>query len=224
MKLEFPLSPLRLAVLISGGGTTLRNLIEYIQQGKLDARILRVISSNPAARGVEIARAAGIETHVVPRVGSQTLEDFSRQIFDLCRGSTPDDAVHLVAMGGFLKLVRIPEDFVHRVVNIHPALIPAFCGRGYYGLRVHQAVLDYGARYSGCTVHFVDDEYDHGPIILQRVVPVLDDDTPQTLAARVFAAECEAYPEALRLFAAGRLRVQGRRVRILPPESDPPRP
>ncbi len=224
MKLEFPLSPLRLAVLISGGGTTLRNLIEHIQQGKLDARILRVISSNPAARGVEIARAAGIETHVVPRVGSQTLEDFSRQIFDLCRGSTPDDAVHLVAMGGFLKLVRIPEDFVHRVVNIHPALIPAFCGRGYYGLRVHQAVLDYGARYSGCTVHFVDDEYDHGPIILQRVVPVLDDDTPQTLAARVFAAECEAYPEALRLFAAGRLRVQGRRVRILPPESDPPRP
>lgn len=224
MKLEFPLSPLRLAVLISGGGTTLRNLIEHIQQGKLDARILRVISSNPAARGLEIARAAGIETHVVPRVRSQTLDDFSRQIFDLCRGSTPDDAVHLVAMGGFLKLVRIPEDFVHRVVNIHPALIPAFCGRGYYGLRVHQAVLDYGARYSGCTVHFVDDEYDHGPIILQRVVPVLDDDTPQTLAARVFAAECEAYPEALRLFAAGRLRVQGRRVRILPPESDSLRP
>jgi formyltetrahydrofolate-dependent phosphoribosylglycinamide formyltransferase len=222
MMLQFPLSPLRLAVLISGGGTTLRNLIEHIRQEKLDARIVRVISSNPAARGLEFARAAAIETHVVPRLGSETLDDFSRRIFDLCRGSTPHDAVHLVAMGGFLKLVRIPDDFVHRVVNIHPSLIPAFCGRGYYGLRVHQAVLEYGAKYSGCTVHFVDEQYDHGPIILQRVVPVLDDDTPQSLAARVFAAECEAYPEALRLFAAGRLRIEGRRVRILPPAADAP--
>ena len=98
-------------------------------------------------------------------------------------------------MGGFLKHVLIPADFENRVVNIHPALIPAFCGQGFYGHRVHEAVLDAGAKMSGCTVHFVDNVYDHGPIILQRTVPVLDDDTPDTLAARVFAAECEAYPE-----------------------------
>ena len=117
-------------------------------------------------------------------------------------------------MGGWLKLVVIPDDFQNRVMNIHPALIPAFCGKGFYGHRVHEAVLEYGAKISGCTVHFVDNQYDHGPIILQRTVDVLTDDTPDTLAARVFAAECEAYPEALRLFAAGRLRVEDRRVRV----------
>jgi len=115
-------------------------------------------------------------------------------------------------MAGFLKFVTIPTDFEWRVVNIHPALIPAVCGKGFYGLHVHKAVLDYGAKLSGCTVHFVDNQYDHGPIILQRTVPVLDDDTPESLAARVFEAECEAYPEALRWLASGRLRVEGRRV------------
>jgi folate-dependent phosphoribosylglycinamide formyltransferase PurN len=99
-------------------------------------------------------------------------------------------------------------------MNIHPALIPAFCGKGYYGPRVHQAVLEYGAKVSGCTVHFVDQRYDHGPVILQRTVPVLDDDTPESLAARVFTEECEAYPEAVRLFAEGRLAVRGRRVAV----------
>ncbi|MBC7351484.1 MAG: phosphoribosylglycinamide formyltransferase, partial [Thermogutta sp.] len=108
--------------------------------------------------------------------------------------------------------------FENRVVNIHPALIPAFCGQGFYGLRVHQAVLDYGAKITGCTVHFADNLYDHGPIILQRVVPVLDDDTPETLAARVFAEECKAYPEAITLIAEGRVQVEGRKVRILPPK------
>lgn len=117
-------------------------------------------------------------------------------------------------MGGFLKHVLIPADFENRVINIHPALIPAFCGRGMYGRYVHQAVLDYGAKISGCTVHFVDDQYDHGPIILQRTVPVLDDDTAEALAHRVFDAECEALPEALALIAAGRVHVEGRHVRI----------
>jgi folate-dependent phosphoribosylglycinamide formyltransferase PurN len=110
--------------------------------------------------------------------------------------------------------VRIPDDFRHRVLNIHPALIPAFCGKGFYGHRVHEAVLEYGAKVSGCTVHFADTQYDHGPIVLQRAVPVLDDDTPDTLAARIFEQECEAYPEAIRLFAEGRLKIEGRKVRI----------
>ncbi|HEX7377515.1 MAG TPA: phosphoribosylglycinamide formyltransferase [Pirellulales bacterium] len=201
-------SPLRLAVLISGGGTTLRNLIEKIGAGELDATIALVVSSNPAAGGLAYAREAGIDTTVIERRGHANDEDFSRAVFDACRRVD----CHLVVMGGFLKFVAIPADFEWRVVNIHPALIPAFCGHGFYGQRVHQAVLDYGAKISGCTVHFVDNQYDHGPILLQRAVDVYDDDTAQTLAARVFATECEAYPEALRRIASGRLAAGGRRV------------
>src|SRR5437868_7559018 len=114
-----------------------------------------------------------------------------------------------------MQLIVIPDDFIGRVLNIHPALIPAFCGKGYYGHHVHEAVLAYGAKVSGCTVHFADNEYDHGPIILQRAVEVRDDDTAETLAARVFAQECEAYPEAVGRFAEGRLRVEGRVVRVM---------
>ena len=112
----------------------------------------------------------------------------------------------------------IPADYEWRVMNIHPALIPSFCGKGYYGHRVHQAALDYGVKLSGCTVHFADDTYDTGPIILQRSVPVLEADDADALAARVFEAECQALPEAVALFAAGRLQIDGRRVRILPPD------
>ena len=135
-------------------------------------------------------------------------EAFSRAVFGPCR----EAGVELVVMGGFLKHVPIPPDYEQRVVNIHPALIPAFCGQGFYGLRVHSAVLEYGAKVSGCTVHFADNQYDHGPIILQRTVEVRDDDTPETLAHRIFEQECEAYPEAIRRFASGRLRIVGRRV------------
>jgi phosphoribosylglycinamide formyltransferase 1 len=208
--LTTPVSPLRLVVLLSGGGTTLANLLHKIEAGHLDARVELVVSSNPRARGLEIATAAGIPQFVLEQKQFASIEAYGQAVFDACRRVAP----HLVVMGGFLKFVPIPADFEHRVVNIHPGLIPAFCGAGFYGHHVHEAVLDYGAKISGCTVHFVDNQYDHGPIILQRVVPVLDDDTPDTLAARIFQAECEAYPEALRLFAAGRLRVEGRRVRV----------
>ena len=119
-------------------------------------------------------------------------------------------------LAGFLARIDIPDDFVNRVMNIHPALIPAFCGQGMHGRHVHSAVLQRGCTVSGCTVHFCDNEYDHGPIILQQCVPVADDDTPQTLAARVFEAECAAYPEAIRRYAAGRLRIEGNRVHTLP--------
>ena len=115
-------------------------------------------------------------------------------------------------MGGFIQHVLIPTDFTHRVLNIHPSLIPAFCGKGYYGSHVHRAVLDYGAKVSGCTVHFVDDQYDHGPILLQRMVEVEPNDTPEALAERVFSAECEAYPEAIRLLQSGAVRIEGRSV------------
>jgi phosphoribosylglycinamide formyltransferase-1 len=203
-----PNSKMPIAVLISGGGTTLRNFIQKVDAGQLDVDIRLVISSSAGAQGLQFASDAGIPARRVRLSEAGSTAAFSQQIFDACR----DAQVQLVALAGFLKLLCVPPDFENRVTNIHPALIPAFCGQGYYGHRVHQSALDYGVKVSGCTVHFIDNQYDHGPIILQRTVPVLDDDTPETLAARVFTAECEAYPQALQWIAEGRVRVEGRRV------------
>ena len=202
--------PIRLAVLASAGGTTLQNFLDRIADGRMRALVAVVISNHADAFALERARRAGIATAAVDRKQSGTRETFSGRIFDHCRDAQAD----LVCMAGFLQLIQVPDDYLGRVMNIHPALIPAFCGKGYYGHHVHEAVLAYGAKVSGCTVHFADNEYDHGPIILQRTVPVLDDDTPDRLALRVFDQECEAYPEAIRLFAEGKLRIEGRRVRV----------
>ena len=198
---------IRLAVLVSGGGTTLSNLLGRIADGRLDASVELVVSSDPNAGALEKARRAGVRAEVVSAQGTD-IASFSGAIFDHCRHASAD----LVVLGGFLKRVRIPADFRGRVLNIHPALIPAFCGAGFYGRRVHEAVLARGVKLSGCTVHFADDEYDHGPIILQRAVPVLEDDTPESLADRVFRAECDALPEAIRLIAKGLVRIEGTRT------------
>jgi formyltetrahydrofolate-dependent phosphoribosylglycinamide formyltransferase len=200
----------RLAVLLSSTGTTLQNFLDRIADGRLQAEIVVVISNRADAFGLFRAEQAGVPTAVVDRKAHPSRESFSQRIFELCREARAD----LVCLAGFLQLIQIPEDFQGRVMNIHPALVPAFCGKGYYGHHVHEAALAYGVKVSGCTVHFADNVYDHGPIILQRTVPVLDDDTADTLAARVFQEECEAYPEAIRLFAERRLRVEGRVVRI----------
>jgi formyltetrahydrofolate-dependent phosphoribosylglycinamide formyltransferase len=209
-------SPLRLAVLISGGGTTLKNLLAKIDARELDASVRLVVSSAAGVRGLDYARQANVPAVVIERNHFPDAEQFSAAVFDRCREAAAD----VVVMAGFLKRIVIPPDFAAgRVTNIHPGLIPAFCGQGFYGHHVHEAVLAYGAKLSGCTVHFADNQYDHGPVILQKAVPVLDDDTPDTLAARVFEAECEAYPEALRLIGSGRVCLDGRRVRILPPAS-----
>jgi formyltetrahydrofolate-dependent phosphoribosylglycinamide formyltransferase len=205
------MNSIRLAVLLSGSGTTLQNLLDRTADGRLRAEVALVVSNRYDAFGLERARKAGVRAAVVERSACASRDEFGRRIFDLCREAKVD----LVCLGGFLQLLPVPDDFAGRVMNIHPALIPAFCGKGYYGHRVHEAALEAGVKLSGCTVHFADNVYDHGPIILQRAVPVLDDDTPDTLAARVFEQECEAYPEAIRLFAEGRLRVEGRRVRVL---------
>ncbi|MFO0879144.1 MAG: phosphoribosylglycinamide formyltransferase [Gemmataceae bacterium] len=203
--------PIRLGVLLSGSGSTLQNLIDRIGDGHLPARITCVVSSKPNVLGLERARRANLPTHVVERGQCSSREEFSRRILDLCRAAE----VELICMAGFLQLLQVPDDFHGRVLNIHPALLPAFGGKGYHGLRVHQAALDVGVKVSGCTVHFADNEYDHGPIVLQRVVPVEDDDTAESLQARVFAAECEAYPDAIRLVAERRLRIVGRRVMLV---------
>jgi formyltetrahydrofolate-dependent phosphoribosylglycinamide formyltransferase len=202
--------PIRLGVLISGGGTTLVNFIDAIERGQLDAEIAAVVASRPDCAGIARAERAGLEVRVVTRQEYDSTEAFSRAVFESLR----DADVDLVTLAGFLCLLRIPEDFQYRVLNIHPALIPSFCGKGLYGHHVHEAVLSRGAKVSGCTVHFADNVYDHGPIVLQRCVPVEEGDTPETLAARVFKAECEAYPEAIRLFASGRLLIDGAIVRV----------
>ncbi len=201
---------IKLAVLISGSGRTLKNFIDLAAEGKLPVDIRLVVSSRAKAGGLEHARAAGIPTKVLSRRRYDTDTHYGDAIFAACR----EAGVDLVVMAGFMTLAPVPEDFTGRVVNIHPALIPAFCGVGMYGQRVHQAVLDAGARVTGVTVHFVDNEYDAGPIIWQQPVPVFDDDTAETLAARVFESEKEAYPHVLRLLAAGRITLDGGRVRI----------
>jgi formyltetrahydrofolate-dependent phosphoribosylglycinamide formyltransferase len=202
------MAPLRLAVLLSGSGTTLQNLLDRIAAGRLSVQLVRVVSSKADAFGLERAKRAGISTAVVERRSCASADEFSRRIFEQMRAAEAD----LICLAGFLQLLPIPDDFRGRVMNIHPSLIPAFCGKGFYGHRVHEAVLASGVKVSGCTVHFADNEYDHGPIILQYPVPVRENDTPETLAARVFEQECEAYPEAIRLFAEGKLRIEGRRV------------
>ena len=202
---------LNLAVLVSGSGTTLQNLLDVIAAGRLDARVGVVVGSRPGIKGLERAAAAKVPNFVVERARFESGAEFSREVFDHC-----DQAgAGLVCLGGWLSLLDVPGRYHGRVMNIHPALLPSFGGRGMFGRRVHQAVLDHGCKVSGCTVHFVDATYDTGPIVLQRTCPVRDDDTPESLARRVFEEEKIAYPEAIRLYQQGRLRVEGRRVRVL---------
>lgn len=211
--------PIRLGVLISGGGSTLLNFLSKIAAGELSAEVPLVVASRADCVGVARARSAGLVCEVVERKSFSSTAEFSRAIFDHCRHNRVD----LVTLAGFLNLIEVPQDFLYRVTNIHPALIPSFCGQGFYGHKVHEAVLARGAKVSGCTVHFADNQYDHGPIIVQSCVAVAEDDTPETLAKRVFEAECQAYPEAIRLYAAGRLEIDGQRVRVRPAgQSIPP--
>jgi len=220
---------LQLGILLSGGGRTLENILRHVAQPpsavkdaqmrasgpqKIAAQVAVVIASRPRIRGIEIAEAAGIPAHLIrPRdYGDvQAYSDAMTRILDEAR-------VDLVCLAGFLSYWIVPDRYLGRVMNIHPALLPSFGGQGMYGHRVHEAVLARGCKVSGCTVHFVNNKYDEGPIVLQRAVPAYAEDTADDLAARVFREECIAYPEAIRLFAEGRLRVEGQRVRIDDPK------
>lgn len=198
----------RLGVLLSGGGRTLQNFFDAIGRGELPATVACVVSSRRGVAGIEKARDRGIPTEVVPRNEIADVGEFSEQCFAFLRTHRVD----LVCLAGFLSLLRIPEDFRGRVLNIHPALLPSFGGKGLYGHRVHEAVLAAGVKVSGATVHFADDRYDSGPILMQSCVPVRDDDTAETLAARVFAEECRIYPVAVRLVLEGRVTLAGGRT------------
>jgi phosphoribosylglycinamide formyltransferase-1 len=193
--------PIPIAVFLSGGGRTLQNLIRHRDEHGLPIDIRLVISSSSKVAGVDVGRRAGIPTRVVRLSDHPDPLDYREAMFGPCR----EAGAELVVMAGFLKHVLIPDDFSGRVINIHPSLIPAFAGPGMYGHHVHEAAIRRGVRYSGCTVHYVDNVFDHGPIILQRVCEVPPGSTPESLAARVFELECEALPQALREIAASRV-------------------
>lgn len=204
--------PIRLAVCVSGGGRTLANLLERIGDGRLRAEVALVVASRPGIGAIGIAERAGIETLIAERAG-RPVSEHSAGIFAAIRRARADLAV----LAGYLQLLEIPDDYAGKVINIHPSLIPAFCGKGQHGERVHAAALARGVKVSGCTAHYADNTYDTGPIILQRTVPVEDDDTVETLARRVFEAECEALPEAIARHAAGDVVVEGNRTRRAAP-------
>jgi formyltetrahydrofolate-dependent phosphoribosylglycinamide formyltransferase len=202
----------RLAVLLSGSGTTLQNIFDRIADGSLPARVSVVVASRPNAYGLERARRADVPAVAVSRKSFPDVDQFN----DAIHAELEQYEFDLIILAGFLSPFQLRGRYDGRVLNVHPALIPAFCGKGYYGHKVHEAVIESGVKVTGCTVHFADEQYDTGPIILQGTVPVLDDDTADTLAERVQALERELYPEAIRLWAGGRLQIEGRRVRILP--------
>lgn len=197
----------KVAVLVSGGGSNLQAIIDSIRDEKLNCKIEMVISDREDAYGLERARLNNIPAHTVDRklYGSKT----SDKIYELLKGK-----VDLIVLAGFLSILKgdIIAEFKNRIINIHPSLIPAFCGNGMHGINVHKSAIEYGVKFSGCTVHFVDEGTDTGPIILQKVVPVYDDDTPEMLQKRILVEEHKALPEAIRMIAEGKMRVCNRKV------------
>ena len=203
----------RLGALASGGGTNLQAIMDRCASGDLPARMAVVISNNSGSGALERARRAGVPTcHLSGRThpDPQALDRAIAEVFQ-------SYGVDLVVLGGYMKKLGpvTLRAYSNRILNIHPALLPAFGGKGMYGLRVHQAVIESGAWISGVTVHLADEEYDHGPIVAQEAVRVGPDDTPESLAARVLEVEHRLYWEVVRLFAERRVAVEGRRVRIL---------
>lgn len=204
----------RIGVLISGNGTNLQALMDAIDAGHIpDAKIVVVISNRPSAYGLERAKAHGIPAECISKKDFGDEGTFNRAILERLKYYEVD----LVVLAGYLSILspEVVRRYQNRIINIHPSLIPAFCGKGFYGERVHRAVLDYGVKITGATVHFVDEGTDTGPIILQRAIEVKESDDVHSLAARVLEVEHQLLPEAVRLFVEGRLVVEGRKVRIL---------
>lgn len=199
----------RLTVFASGGGTNFQAIIDAVETGFIPVDIALLICSRPDAGALERAERHGIPTRVVL---SNDEAAYTAALLEVLQDTRTD----LVALAGYMKKVptAVVQNFRHRMLNIHPSLLPAFGGHGMYGMRVHQAVLEYGARWTGATVHLVDEGYDTGPIVLQEPVQVRQNDTPDKLARRVLELEHRLYPEAIRLFATDRVSIEGRRVQI----------
>ncbi len=198
---------IRIGALVSGGGTNLQAILDAIDRGDIDGKVVAVVSSKDGAYALERAEKRGIENTVMLKKDYPSPEDYDRALADYFE----ERSIDLIVYAGFMLILGegFVNRFKNRMINIHPALIPSFCGKGYYGLHVHEAVLKAGVKVTGATVHFVTAECDAGPIILQKAVEVLDDDTPETLQRRVMEqAEWIIYPEAVKLFAEGRLSIE----------------
>jgi len=205
---------LKSGVLASGRGSNFAAILRAIEEGRLTAEVKILISNREGAGALDVARQHNIFAHWLSPKDYHSPEAYDAaiaQLFDQYE-------VNFVVLAGYLRYItpKFIEKYRNRILNIHPALLPSFGGKGMYGIHVHEAVLEYGCKVSGVTVHIVDEKYDAGPIVLQRCVPVLDDDTPETLAHRVLEQEHQIYAEAIQLFAEGRIRLEGRRVRIVP--------
>ena len=207
---------LRLVVCVSGGGTNLQAIIDAISDGRIrNAKIVRVISNNPGAYALERAKKAGIEGVCVSPKSFETRDLFNDALLEAIKEADPG----LVVLAGFLVAIppQVVKAYPGKIINIHPALIPSFCGKGYYGLKVHERALERGVKVSGATCHFVDEGLDSGPIILQKAVEVKDGDTPEVLQRRIMEeAEWVIMPRAIDLIAQGRVVIEGRNTRILP--------
>jgi len=205
-----------IVVLVSGRGTDLQSIIDAVEEGWLKVDIQAVISDKEDAYALERAKQHGIPTYVLSKKVLKS--EFQEALLNLLTMLSPD----LVVLAGFLTILspQVVERFPQKIINIHPALLPSFCGKGFYGMKVHEAVYESGVKYTGCTVHFVDAGVDAGPIILQEVVKVDDDDTPETIAEKVLEVEHRLLPTAIKLISEGRVVLEGRRVRVLPASSE----
>lgn len=201
---------MNLCVLASGWGSNLKSIINSRKTGKISSEIVLVISNNSTSNALNIARENQIPAvHLSQRLFNSE-EEYENRFAELLRKHKVD----LIILAGYMKMIppKIVREYKNRILNIHPALIPSFCGKGLYGLKVHEAVLDYGAKVTGVTVHLVDEQYDTGPVVLQKTVPVKDYDTPETLQKRVLKWEHKLYPEAIKLFETKKFNITGRKV------------
>ena len=207
---------MNIVVLVSGRGTDLQSIIDAVEEGWLKVNIQAVISDKEDAYALERAKQHGIPTYVLSKKVLKS--EFQEALLNLLTMLSPD----LVVLAGFLTILspQVVERFPQKIINVHPALLPSFCGKGFYGMKVHEAVYESGVKYTGCTVHFVDAGVDAGPIILQEVVKVDDGDTPETIAEKVLEVEHRLLPTAIKLISEGRVVLEGRRVRILPASSE----
>ncbi|WP_313343767.1 phosphoribosylglycinamide formyltransferase [Sedimentibacter sp.] len=202
----------KIGILISGSGTNLQSLIDEINKGNINGEIAVVISNKKEAYGLERARLYNIDTVFINEKKYESFELFNEAII----AELKSHEIDLVVLAGYIKILshKFVEEFKNKIINIHPSLIPSFCGKGYYGIKVHQAAIDYGVRISGATVHFVDEGADTGPIIFQEAVKVSDSDTAETLQKRVLVLEHRLLPLAVKMYCEDRLYSEGRRVVI----------
>lgn len=206
-------SRLKLAVFASGGGSNFQSILDAVGRDELDLDVVLLLTDRPSAGAIERAEESGLPTVVIHPQDFHSADDYASRLAEVLH----DHDANFIALAGYLKKipVEIIRMFKNRIINIHPALLPAFGGKGMYGRRVHEAVVEYGVHWTGATVHIVDEEYDTGPIVLQEAVPVFPDDSPEDVAERVLEVEHRLYPAALRFYAQDRVRLEARRVRIL---------